>query len=122
MVEAGVAKEFTEPVCIDGNGCECEEEKSYGRKVTHIITHPEMCIIRDEVDTNTSQKGDGHKGVVKFLVQKGSTPLIRASTKECHSIVMGMTELTGEPVMCVCVLRGIKEEASVEVGFDKSAE
>ena len=74
MVEAGVAKEFTEPVCIDGNGCECEEEKSYGRKVTHISTHPEMCIIGVEIGTNTSQKCDGHKGGKKFLVQKGSTP------------------------------------------------
>ena len=31
-------------------------------KVTHYLTHPEMCIVMDEVGGNTSQKGDGNIG------------------------------------------------------------
>ena len=62
MIKSGVKKELIEPIWTDRNGCECKKEASYGRKVNHTITYPEMCIVGNEVGANTSQKDDGHKG------------------------------------------------------------
>ena len=96
MVTAGVAIKLTTPMWLDKNRCECHEVEAFGRKATHVITHPEMCIVGDEVGGNTDQKGDGHIGGEKYLVERGSVPQTRVSTKDCHFTVVGLTVLTGE--------------------------
>ena len=91
-------------------------------KVTHIISCPEYCIGGDEVGGNTSQIGDSHYKGEQFLVKRGTTAKTQLSTKDCHFIVMGVTLLSSEPLMRVLVLKGMREEGAVEVGFDEFAE
>ena len=58
----------------------------------------------------------------EILVQRGATQNVRVSTKDCHFTVMGVIALTGDPMMCVLVLKGVREEGCVEIGLDKFAE
>ena len=62
MVNACVAKKLDIPIWVDKDGVECTEEKSFGRKVTHKLVHPELCFVGDKVGGNTNMVGNGHKG------------------------------------------------------------
>ena len=121
MVHAGVAVKLEQPVWMDKHGVECEENEAYGRKVTHVITHPEYCVVGDEVGGNTNQKGDGHIGGEKVLVERGVTAKKKVSTKDCHFTVMGLTALNGQPVMCILILKGLRVDTGVEIGLDEFA-
>ena len=52
----------------------CTEDGSFGCKVTHDLTHLEMCIVMNEVEGNTSQKGDRKIGGKLLVCTKGTTP------------------------------------------------
>ena len=62
MEDAGVAEHLPESVWMDCEGNIVEEGKSFGCKVTHRRTHPDVGILFDELGGNISQKGDGHVG------------------------------------------------------------
>ena len=62
MEEAGVARKLETPEWQNRAGDRCGEAEAVGYKVTHDLTHPEMCVVMDEVGSNTSQKGDGRIG------------------------------------------------------------
>ena len=63
MVECGVAEKLEIPIFMDRDGNPTEDDsKIFGVKCTHTITHPDMCLVVDEVGSNLSQKGDGHIG------------------------------------------------------------
>ena len=109
MVNAGVAVELDQPVWMDKDGNEVTESDAFGRKCTHKIIHPEMCLVVDEVGGNTNMVDDGHRGGEKFVVPKGTVPKLSAATKDSHFTVMGLTSLDGTPVMCVIVLSGKKK-------------
>ena len=47
---------------MDDDGLECKEEQAFGCKMTHEITDPSYIITLDEIDGNTSQKGNGNMG------------------------------------------------------------
>ena len=44
------------------------DESRLGMKVRNHITHPQLCIVADEVGRNNFQKGDGHIGGSKKYV------------------------------------------------------
>lgn len=67
IVVTGVAIKLKEPVWMDRDGVECEEAQDYFCKVTHVVDHPEYCLVDDEVGGNTNQKGNGHVGERSFL-------------------------------------------------------
>ena len=73
-MDAKVACKYDKPVWQDFDGKECNEAGAYGCKVTHDLTHPEMCVVMDKVGGNTSQKGDGHIGGELFVCGKGMVP------------------------------------------------
>ena len=50
MVDAGVAR-MSEEYCDDYEG---------PLRTKYHLTHPEMCLVVDEVGSNSSQRGDGH--------------------------------------------------------------
>ena len=55
MVECGVAEKLHKPVFMDRDGNATEDEnKIFGVKCTHNITHPDMCLVVDEVGSNLS--------------------------------------------------------------------
>ena len=118
IVDAGVAEELLEPVWLDRDGKECPEEKSFGCQVTHQLIHPELCICGDEVGGNLSMKGDGHVGGQLLLTAPGSVPQQKSSAKNRKFTLIGLTALTGEPVMCIIILEGKNPNASIEAGVD----
>jgi len=113
MVNAGVATKLDEPAWMDIHGNFCLEEDTFGQKCTHHLLYPEMCFVGDEIGSNISQKGDGHVGGQMFIVERGVTPKKRCSVKDHHFTVMGLTSLTGEPVMCVVIIAGVVEAFNV---------
>ena len=74
MEDAGVAVKLKTPVWQDEDGVTCPELSAFGCKVTHTLTHPEMCFVMDKVGGNISQKGDGHQAGKLLVCKKGMEP------------------------------------------------
>ena len=91
---------------MDRNGKECQPIEAFGCKVTHRIKHPDMCIVGDEVGGNTSQKGDSHIGGILHLCERNFTPQSKTSNKDKRFTSMGLTTLTGKPLMCCVIFKG----------------
>lgn len=118
MVDAGVAKKLDEPVWMTRDGKICVEREAFGCKVTHELVKPHLCICGDEVGGNLCMKGDGHIGGQLLLTAPGKVPQRKASSKNKRFTLIGLTALTGEPVMAVIILQGKRPQASLEAGID----
>ena len=99
FVESGVAKKRSQLAWMDRDGILVDEKDMFGCEVTHDITDPDMIIVMDEVGGNTSQKGDGHLGGELMLCETGKSPQRKVNTKNKHYTVLGLTTLSGKPVM-----------------------
>ena len=123
MVECGVASVLPEPVYMnrDGDDTTTNIKEAFGLPCTHKIIHPDMCLVVDEVGSNLSQKGDGHVGGRKVMCEKHCTPQEQVQHKEKHFTLLGFTALSGEPVLCLIIIAGVREELSVETGIDPIA-
>lgn len=122
LIACGLAEKLDKPAWMDINGNIVErQEDAYGQKCTIKITHPEYCLVGDEVGSNTSQKGDGHVGGKKYVCQKNCVPRRTASKRDKKFTVIGLTNLRGEPVMCVVIIEGTQRLLKVELGVDYSA-
>lgn len=53
---------------------------------------------------------------------KGTVPYEQISTKDKHFTVMGLTLLTGQPLMCVVILTGTHMKSEIEMGVDMFSE
>lgn len=107
MTEAKVAEKLETPAFMDKKGNIVDNEKdAYGRKCTHKLIEPSMCLVADETGANTAMKGDGHVGGRRFLGRAGDSPSIRSSDVDNHFTSLCFTALTGEPVCCVIVFKG----------------
>ena len=122
MEDAKVATPYAAPMWQDYDGNPCLEKDAFGCKVTHNLTHPEMCVVMDEVGGNTSQKGDGHIGGELLVCAKGMIPKKKVNTKDKHFTVLGLTALNGDAIMCVVIFAGIREQAVVDTGMDVFAQ
>ena len=100
FVDVGVAIEREFPVWMYRNGNIVDEDKEFGCKVTHDIIRPDHIIVMDEVGGNTSQKGYVQIGGELMLCETGKTPQRKISVKSKHYTCLGLTALSGEPVMC----------------------
>ena len=116
--EANVAVKLDEPVWTDSDGNICEEEDAVGCKTTINIIHPEYCIVADETGGNTCQRDDGHVGGERMICEIGTRPQETISNKAHHFTVMGLTLLTGEPLLCVIIFSGKNRRDEVELGYD----
>ena len=54
----------------------------------------------------------------KLLVARGDQPREKASSTDRHATVIDLTLGTGEPLMCIIVMKGKIPHADVELGFD----
>ena len=107
-----------------GNATKLEDASSdySGPFKTHyVLTHPENCVVVDEVGSDTSQKGDGHIGGAKYYCARGWIPQNQASSNDKHFTVLGFTALNGKPVMCLVVIAGVHEKFEVECGINPDA-
>ena len=123
MVRMKIAYKVDEPFWADKKGAKVSDEKlSYGRKITHQLRYPKMCLVFDETGCNTSQEKDGRRGNEKFLCARGSTPEKRIATKSNHFTVIGITLLDGTPVMCVVIFAATILRGHEATGYDQFAE
>ena len=68
--EYGAAVCLETPEWQDSHGNAYDVKYATCCKVTSNLTHPEMCIVTDEVGGYTSQKGNGHVGVSCSYAQR----------------------------------------------------
>ena len=111
---------YKSPIWKDSYANICTEEDSFGYKVTHALTHPEMCIVMDEVGGNISQKGDGHIWGKLLVCGKGIIPQNKnkiQKIKDKHWVLLGITAFNGEPVICDIIFSGIRSQAMAETGM-----
>jgi len=119
MTEAGVAVELEEPIWVDKDGNEVNQQsQAVGRKITHRIIHPDYTLHADEVGGDTSQKGDGHVGGVKFLTAPDTIPTTGTADNDNHFTTMCFTAGNGKPVMCVVIMTGVQQKTEHEIGID----
>ena len=108
LVQSKLATCLNVPVFMDKEDNIVDEDKKYGRKVTHKFTHPELVLVFDETGGNTSQEKDGRRGNQKFVCGRGFTPQRSITTQSNHFTVLGVTLLDETPVMCVIIFAGKK--------------
>ena len=60
--------------------------KSFGVKVSHTITHLDICLVVDEAGSSLSQKGDGHIGGQMYICERGTIPQVKFQHKENVSL------------------------------------
>ena len=118
MVQAGIAKNLEVPIWMDRYGNKCSKDKALDCKVTHQITRPDMCVMGDEVGGNLSMKGDGHIGGSLYDTEKGKVPQKKVSKRDRRCTLMGLTALTGEPVMALMIIQGKQPKGNLEFGID----
>jgi len=107
-----------------GNAIQTQEHSSKydGPLMTRFhLTHPNNCLVVDEVGTDTSQKGDGHIGGAKYYCGRGCVPQNQSSSNDKHFTMLGFTALSGQPVMCLLIIAGVQEKWEVETGIDTDA-
>ena len=108
MVKAGVASVLEEEVSLDreGNIVDDDSPDKYGRKTKYIMKHPEWVLFADETGCNTNQKEDGLRGGQLFVLENGyEEGGLTGATTDIHFTVMCFTCATGEPVLCVIILK-----------------
>ena len=87
------------------------------------LKQPNMCLVMDEVDSNSSQQGDGYIGGQKYQCKSGMIPQIKAShSNERHFTTLSFTSLSGEVVMCLVIMSGVREMYEIETGIDVEAD
>ena len=118
MEEAKVAELLASPQWMDKEGKIVEESEAYGCKATHRLNHPEYCVVLDEVGGNINMKGDGHIGGETYLCEPGVIPQQKSSRADKHFTLLGLTLLTGEPLMCVVIFAGKRRNPQYEMGVD----
>ena len=96
-----------------------DEYYALGCKVTHDIIRPNMCVVGNEVGANISMKCDGHAGGELMLCERGTIPQQKVPTQNKHFILMSLTLLPGEPLMCILIISDSKPLAATEMGIDQ---
>ena len=118
LVGAGLAVKLDEPVWMDRDDNTCTEEEAFGCKVYHKILRPDLCFCGDEVGGNISMKGDGYVGGEKVLTEKGTIGQRKTSNRSRKFTLIGLTNFSGEPVMCLLILEGKLPNGAIEAGID----
>ena len=119
LLECSIAKQLPVPVWMDENGRTVDDEMdAFGYKVTIDIHCPDMGIVLDECGCNISREGDGNDGGESFLAGKKDKAYKSTTSKHCHFTVIGVTQLDGNPLMCVVIVSGKNHDILVELGVD----
>ena len=106
MVDACVAVTLQNLIFTDINGNPKDDEtKRFRLKQNIKITKSEWILFANESGFNTSQKKDGHVGGQKFVVERGTTPQIMASTTDHKFTLLLFTSASASgKVVCCCII------------------
>jgi hypothetical protein len=116
MIEAGIAHKLTSPVSCDAEGKLVDEKYGVGMRVKVKLNCPDMCVMLDEVGCNLNMAKDGHTGGTKFVVGKDMEAKTKATKREKHFMCLGLTALSGGPIMCVVIVDQKKRRLSYKNG------
>ena len=75
-----------------------------------------------EFGGNINLQGDGHIGKETLLCELDVIPQEKSSRNDKHFTLLGLTLLSGEPLMCVVIFAGKRRNPVVEMGIDPQAE
>ena len=108
LVGTGLAVKLDEHVWMDLDCDTCTEEEAFGvQNAPYAVVRPDLCFCGDKVEgTNISMKGDGYNGGEIVLTEKGTIRQRKTSTKKRKLTMIGLTNFSGEPVMCLLILEG----------------
>ena len=95
------------------------EANVFGCMVTHDLIQPDYCVVGDKVGGNLNMIGDGH---IRGQCPVGSVPQKKVSKKEKHFTVLPLTLLSGEPLMCIIIISGVRYNVLLGMGLDGSAD
>lgn len=120
MVKAGVAGRLDEAVWLNKEGCIVAEDdaEKFGRKTRYMMEHPEWCLFADETGCNTNQKEDGYRGGQLFVLENGCEEGgLTGVVTDIHFTVMCFTCATGDPVLCVVIMKSEMTIAEVPISW-----
>ena len=119
LVESKLAITLPEPFWMNREGVRVEDVKeSYGCKVQTDFTFPQCCIVMDEVGGDLNMMNDGFIGGKKFLCRTGDTAKMNATKKTRKFTLLGVTNMIGDPIMCVVIFEGKERNILMESGID----
>ena len=121
LCECKVACHIPSPMWVDKRGKEVGENHmklAYGCKVKTVLDLPQCCLICDEVGGDMNMLQDGAQGGTKYISREGECPRLNSSKKSKRLTVLGVTALTGQPVMCVIIFEGKERNVLLESGID----
>ena len=122
MEEAGVAEVLDSPEWMDREEKIMEEAAAFGCNYSHRLSHPEYCVVLDEARGNINMKGDRHIDGEMYLCEPGVIPQQKLSRADKHFTLLGLTLLSGEPLMCVVIFAGMRRNPQYEMGVDPRVE
>ena len=93
LVQAGVAKK-SDDFSFDYND---------PLKTIFHLTHPEMCLVVDEIGSSISQKGDEHIVGKKYRCERDTAPREQASHNDKHFTLLGLIALYGKTGFCQAI-------------------
>ena len=119
LCDAQLATHLPTPVYMNAGGEEVEEvSHSIGCKVKVKLDLPQLCLVMDEVGDNLNMLNNGRFGGKKFLSRKGNVAKINSTKKSKKFTVLGVTNLKGNPVMCIVIFEGKERNVFLESGVD----
>jgi hypothetical protein len=74
MKKSGVAIRLAEPIWVNKDQEETNQEYPFGWKATQLLRHPDFVIFVDEVGSNVSQEGNRAIGGERKIVGRESVP------------------------------------------------
>ena len=81
-------------------------------------THPDYVLFFDEVGDNTNMKNDCALGGQKRVIEQSGVGKQRCLTTDARWTTLGFTARTGEPVMCVIIIKAKDLSPSEILGID----
>ena len=118
ICESGDAEKLDILVWMNRYGEECQPNEAFECKVIRHIKYPDMCIIGGEVGENSSQKGGDYIDEALYLCERNFTHQSKTSNKEKGFTLMGLTTLSGKPLMCCVISKGVKWCSETESQID----
>ena len=121
LLKSLIASKLDPPVWMNESGEVVEDEmKAMGYKVDIKIDRPDLGLMMDECGCNLSQEGDKNIGGELFLTGVNDKAYTSKSIKHSHFTIIGVTQLDGNPIMCVVIVTGKSRDPLIELGVDLS--
>lgn len=114
-VKAGVAHKVIPSVFYtkEGKVVSAHHPDVYGEPSEIHVTNPSFILFGDETGINTCMKEDGNRGGARYVVPRGSTPRLLASTSDHRATVLPITAASGQPVVCCIIFQSENNQDDV---------